>query len=96
VLPDIKVEIISDYCLIDIGTQRFDAGVWDGEQVRQGRDCGTDQAGLALGGRRRSLLFPTGRNRRSRRNWSSTIASICACPPMADCTRGNSKSAREN
>lgn len=31
--PDIKVEIISDYGLTDIVTQRFDAGVRDGEQV---------------------------------------------------------------
>jgi len=31
--PDIKVEIISDYGLTDIVTQRFGAGVRDGEQV---------------------------------------------------------------
>jgi DNA-binding transcriptional LysR family regulator len=31
--PDIKVEIICDYGLTDIVTQRFDAGVRDGEQV---------------------------------------------------------------
>ncbi len=31
--PDIKVEIISDYGLTDIVSQRFDAGVRDGEQV---------------------------------------------------------------
>ena len=31
--PDIKVEIISDYGLTDIVTERFDAGVRDGEQV---------------------------------------------------------------
>jgi DNA-binding transcriptional LysR family regulator len=31
--PDIKVEIISDYGLTDIVTQRFDAGVRDGEQI---------------------------------------------------------------
>jgi DNA-binding transcriptional LysR family regulator len=31
--PDIKVEIMSDYGLTDIVTQRFDAGVRDGEQV---------------------------------------------------------------
>jgi len=31
--PDIKVEVISDYGLTDIVTQRFDAGVRDGEQV---------------------------------------------------------------
>jgi len=31
--PDIKVEIISDYGLTDIVTQRFDAGVRSGEQV---------------------------------------------------------------
>ena len=31
--PDIKVEIISDYGMTDIVTQRFDAGVRDGEQV---------------------------------------------------------------
>src|SRR5712675_922803 len=31
--PDIKVEIISDYGLTDIVTQRFDAGVRDGEQT---------------------------------------------------------------
>jgi len=31
--PDIKVEIICDYGLTDIVTQRFDAGVLDGEQV---------------------------------------------------------------
>ena len=30
--PDIKVEIICDYGLTDIVTQRFDAGVRDGEQ----------------------------------------------------------------
>jgi DNA-binding transcriptional LysR family regulator len=31
--PDIKVEIICDYGLTDIVTERFDAGVRDGEQV---------------------------------------------------------------
>src|SRR5882757_502034 len=31
--PDIKVEIICDYGLTDIVSQRFDAGVRDGEQV---------------------------------------------------------------
>ena len=31
--PDIKVEIICDYGMTDIVTQRFDAGVRDGEQV---------------------------------------------------------------
>jgi DNA-binding transcriptional LysR family regulator len=31
--PDIKVEIITDYGLTDIVTQRFDAGVRSGEQV---------------------------------------------------------------
>jgi DNA-binding transcriptional LysR family regulator len=31
--PDIKVEVISDYGLTDIVTERFDAGVRDGEQV---------------------------------------------------------------
>ncbi len=31
--PDIKVEIISDYGMTDIVTERFDAGVRDGEQV---------------------------------------------------------------
>jgi DNA-binding transcriptional LysR family regulator len=31
--PDIKVEIISDYGLTDIVTERFDAGVRSGEQV---------------------------------------------------------------
>jgi DNA-binding transcriptional LysR family regulator len=31
--PDIKVEIISDYGFTDIVTERFDAGVRDGEQI---------------------------------------------------------------
>lgn len=31
--PDIKVEIICDYGLVDIVAERFDAGVRDGEQV---------------------------------------------------------------
>ena len=34
--PDIKVEIICDYGMTDIVTQRFDAGVRDGEQVAKG------------------------------------------------------------
>jgi DNA-binding transcriptional LysR family regulator len=34
--PDIKVEIIIDYGVIDIVAQRFDAGVRSGEQVAQG------------------------------------------------------------
>jgi DNA-binding transcriptional LysR family regulator len=34
--PDIKVEIIIDYGLTDIVTQRYDAGVRSGEQVAQG------------------------------------------------------------
>jgi DNA-binding transcriptional LysR family regulator len=34
--PDIKVEIIDEYALTDIVTQRYDAGVREGEQVAQG------------------------------------------------------------
>ena len=34
--PDIKVEIVIDYGLTDIVTQRFDAGVRSGEQVASG------------------------------------------------------------
>jgi DNA-binding transcriptional LysR family regulator len=34
--PDIKVEIVIDYGLTDIVTQRFDAGVRSGEQVAKG------------------------------------------------------------
>src|SRR5437870_7636398 len=34
--PDIKVEIICDYGLTDIVSQRFDAGVRNGEQVAKG------------------------------------------------------------
>jgi DNA-binding transcriptional LysR family regulator len=33
--PDIKVEIITDYGLTDIVTERFDAGVRSGEQSRR-------------------------------------------------------------
>jgi DNA-binding transcriptional LysR family regulator len=34
--PDIKLEIVTDYGLTDIVTQRFDAGVRSGEQVANG------------------------------------------------------------
>ena len=34
--PDIKVEIVIDYGMIDIVAQRFDAGVRSGEQVAKG------------------------------------------------------------
>jgi DNA-binding transcriptional LysR family regulator len=34
--PDIRVEIVVDYGLVDIVAQRFDAGVRSGEQVASG------------------------------------------------------------
>lgn len=34
--PDIKVEVVIDYGLTDIVTERFDAGIRDGEQVTKG------------------------------------------------------------
>ncbi len=84
--PDIKVEIICDYGLTDIVAERFDAG------VRERCASGPTRAWPSSVGR---PIFAAGRSRKSRRNWSSTIALTCACLLMADCcTLGNSKRVR--
>jgi DNA-binding transcriptional LysR family regulator len=61
--PDIKVEIIIDYGLVDIVAERFDAGVRSGEQVakvRRGNGLHGGKSRLLARGaqcrRRRSLL----------------------------------------
>src|SRR6201996_3917509 len=82
--PDIKVEISNDYGLTDIVAQRFDAGVRDGEQVAKDMIAvriGPDARMAVVGLRPTS---ETARNRRSRRTWWSTIASISASRPAAD------------
>jgi DNA-binding transcriptional LysR family regulator len=94
--PDIKVEIISDYGLIDIVTQRFDAGVRDGEQVAED----TIAVRIRPDSRMAVVDAPSYfRNRPEPKKPQELVehnSSICACPPMADCTRGSSKRARAN
>src|SRR5712692_4486807 len=55
--PDIKVEIIIDYGLIDIVAQRFDAGVRAGEQVAKDMIAVRNRAGHAQRSRGGSVVF---------------------------------------
>jgi DNA-binding transcriptional LysR family regulator len=90
--PDVKVEIISDYGLIDIVTQRFDAGVRDGEQVAK------DMIAVRIGPDSRMAVVGAPsyfRNRPEPKKPQELVehnSSICACPPMADCTRESKRS----
>jgi len=55
--PDIKVELITDYGLTDIVTERYDAGVRLGEQVAKDMVAVRNRAGHAHGGRRRDCVL---------------------------------------
>lgn len=55
--PDIKVEIVIDYGLTDIVTERYDAGVRLGEQVAKDM-IAVHRAGHAHGGRGSTVLLP--------------------------------------
>ncbi len=55
--PDIHVEIVVDYGLIDIVAEGYDAGVRLGEQVAKGHDRGPDRSGHADGRCRLARVF---------------------------------------
>lgn len=91
--PDIKVEIIIDYGLIDIVAQGYDAGVRLGEQVAKDMIAvriGPDMRLAVVGA---PTYFATRSKPGCRRTLPLTTASICACPPTADSTCGSSRSA---
>jgi DNA-binding transcriptional LysR family regulator len=89
--PDIKVEIIIDYGLIDIVAQRYDAGVRLGEQVAK------DMIAVRIGPDMRMAVVgnPSYFAKQSPpRTPPDLIGHNCInlrLPPMAGCTPGSSK-----
>ena len=91
--PDIKVELIIDYGLTDIVTERYDAGVRLGEQVAK------DMIAVRIGPDFRMAVVgsPQYFKRRPKparpQDLTATTASIYACRPTAESTPGNSRNA---
>jgi len=91
--PDIKVEIIVDYGLIDIVAARYDAGVRLGEQVAK------DMIAVRIGPDMRMAVVgaPSYFAKRPRpkkpQDLTAHTCIICACLPMAASTFGSSRRA---
>ncbi len=91
--PDLKVEVITDYSLTDIVAEKYDAGVRLGEQVSEGMIAVRVSADFRMLAVASPGYFEDRAPPRIPRISPTTTASICACPPTAGCTPGNSRRA---
>lgn len=88
--PEISIELVTDYARSDIVGERFDAG------VRRGNLVAKDMVSMRIGPDIPMAVVAapatlTDRTQpRTPRTWPSTIASICDCRRMANCSVGPS------